>query len=303
MEEEKSKKNKGKGLIVALVIAIVIILGLVGYICYDKGIILYKNKNKETTNIEEEKVEEVVEKEITDENTKQSILDKIYFLNIKTAVIDSPKINNYMEFIYPYVRSELYSANLNSSEKIFAAINSLGKEFEPLTVSYENMEASVKEKFKVYSESTYFSSVVRYQISSSKVEQRYKELFGENLLNHKDVGRCPFYTYDSVNNLYYFTSECGGTSASTNALYVNKITTLDDNIYAYVNLAYITPHGDDISSSTSDIYDGVSNEGKLIETTNDKYNLSENYTKFTNYKYTFKKDSTGNYYFVKVEQQ
>ena len=44
--EEKNKKN-GKGMVASLVLALVVILGLVMYICYDKGILF--TKNQETT--------------------------------------------------------------------------------------------------------------------------------------------------------------------------------------------------------------------------------------------------------------
>lgn len=69
MEEKKVyKQGAVKGLITSLVIAIIVILGLVGYICYDKGIILSPSDNKITENSNEENKENIE----TDEQKSES---------------------------------------------------------------------------------------------------------------------------------------------------------------------------------------------------------------------------------------
>lgn len=295
---ENEKKNS-KGLIIIISLLVVIIIGLALYICYDK--VVLKNEPKEVEKKGENSKEESIEKELNDIYVKNDILEKIYILNVNGPMLNEKILDNYMEFAYPGFFSELYSSPLSDDERLNIAINASGKSFEKTSISYENMGEEAKEKYKTYASSPYFTDVVKYQVSSSIVEKKYKELFGKKLVKHKDVGRCPYYVYDSKNNVYFYSSQCGGTSASKNELYVNKITTLDDELYAYVNLAYITPHGDYTGEINNDVYDGIDNKGKLIENVNTAYKLSENYSKFSNYKFIFKKDTTGNYYFYSIE--
>ncbi len=77
-------------------------------------------------------------------------------------------------------------------------------------------------------------------------------------------------------------------------LYKNKFTTKDDNAYVYVNIGYATLADD--TSTYGDIT-------RIEENTSENFSINEsNYTKYSEYKYTFKKDSNDNYYFVSVEK-
>ena len=155
------------------------------------------------------------------------------------------------------------------------------------------MSDEAKEVFKSYIETGSINDVVEKQVSAESVEERYQLLFGEKVSNHS-LKNCPMYTYDSKNNVYYYSRQCGGTGDGTVYLYKNKFTTKDDNAYVYVNIGYATSADD--TSTYGDIT-------KIEENISEDFSINEsNYTKYSEYKYTFKKDSNNNYYFVSVEK-
>lgn len=83
MEKEKIKEKKsGKGLIVALIISIIIILGLVAYICYDKEIIFSdKKETKESTTIKKSTKDETTtssDEESNESTSKSTTKSKCY---------------------------------------------------------------------------------------------------------------------------------------------------------------------------------------------------------------------------------
>ena len=52
--EEIQEKKKGKGPVITIILLVIMILGLVCYICYDKGMIFSKKAEKETKTDEKE---------------------------------------------------------------------------------------------------------------------------------------------------------------------------------------------------------------------------------------------------------
>ncbi len=80
MEKEIETKKKGKGLVIVIIIMSLIILGMAGYICYDKGII-FNNKKEETsskqsdTKKESKETDKDTSKEEKNTDTKEEIKD------------------------------------------------------------------------------------------------------------------------------------------------------------------------------------------------------------------------------------
>ena len=308
IKEAKPPKKKNSGQTIIIIIMILIIVGLVGYICYDKGIIFESEKENtiEKSEIEENKDEEV---EINDKLLIKDLSEKVADLNVKSVIADYTVISNPSDssnkiFNY-YFRKDIYENNLTSDTKLDIVLNSLIKEFENLSISYENMETSIQEQFKQYVESGNYaqiSNVIEKQVSQKKVEEKYLSLFGEELTNHRTIGICPLFSYDSKNSVYYYSRTCGGTTAGYTYLYKNKFTVKGENAYVYVNLGF--------SDGENNVYDGYpsyDNNGnsttKLVEKETDNFTINEsNYSKYSEYKYTFKKDTTGNYYFVSLEK-
>lgn len=90
--------------------------------------------------------------------------------------------------------------------------------------------------------------------------------FGDSTVNHKSFDVCFGYIYDNnTNNYYYIEPQCGGSNQDSAYAYINKYTVKDD------------------------------------EANNFRINES-NYKEFSEYKYTFKKDNKGNYYFVSLKE-
>lgn len=143
------------------------------------------------------------------------------------------------------------------------------------------------------------------KISSSVVEDEYKNYFGDSTVNHKSFNVCFGYIYDSDTNTYYYIEpQCGGSDQNSAYAYINKYTVKGEEVYVYVS------YGSSIYSSETnnvDIYKDL-NEKEIYrenvsedEANNFRINES-NYKEFSEYKYTFKKDDKENYYFVSLKE-
>ncbi len=296
-KEERKVKTNSTGKTIIIVILVILIIGLVLYICYDKGLIFSSNKNTTSSNIKEELAENV-EKEITDNLLINDLSQKITYLNTQSvyvgyeSFIDDYNLSNTINRYF--FRSNIYETTLTDDEKLDITLNSLLSSYENLSIAYENMDSASQSIFKPYAETGSVSDIAEKQISQAKVEERYELLFGEKLSNNKNVGKCPMYVYDNVNKVYYYTRVCGGTDERMIYIYKNKFTTKNDEAYVYVNLGN--------SFDKTSIYDGYGKE-KLIDSYTENYSINKsNYSKFTEYKYTFKRNSDGNYYFSKLEK-
>lgn len=247
------------------------------------------NEKKETTKSDKETV-------ISDNLLINDLSEKITYLNTARIYTGYEKFNDALNKsieIDAYNFRDIYDKQLSDDDKLDITLNSLEKNYVNLSVTYENMSDEAKEIFKPYVEAGSINDIAEKQISSDNVEERYQLLFGEKVNNHS-IKSCPYFTYDSKNNVYYYSRQCGGTSDGTVYLYKNKFTTKDDNAYVYVNIGYAALADD--TSTYGDIT-------RIEENTLENFSINEsNYTKYSEYKYTFKKDSNNNYYFVSVEK-
>lgn len=78
LDEQKPNKKKGKGSVVVIVILVLIILGLVGYMAYDKGWVFSTKTDKETTEKGTEKKSD--EKSDKTDNKKETLKGQFYLL-------------------------------------------------------------------------------------------------------------------------------------------------------------------------------------------------------------------------------
>ena len=292
MEKEIKEKNSN-GSKVVIVILSLLLLGACAYIAYDK--LMVKEDNNQTNEKKETKKSDR-ETVISDNLLINDLSEKVTYLN--TAGIApgyggfADALNKSIE-IPSYNFRDIYEKQLSDDDKLDITLNSLEQKYVNLSITYENMSDEAKEVFKSYIEAGSINDVVEKQVSAESVEERYQLLFGEKVTNHS-LKNCPMYTYDSKNNVYYYSRQCGGTGDGTVYLYKNKFTTKDDNAYVYVNIGYATSADD--TSTYGDIT-------KIEENISEDFSINEsNYTKYSEYKYTFKKDSNNNYYFVSVEK-
>ncbi|MDO5002941.1 MAG: hypothetical protein Q4E39_01760 [bacterium] len=293
MMENEIKEKKSIGSKVVIVILSLLLLGACSYIAYDK---LMVKENNNQTNKKKETIKSDKETLISDNLLINDLSEKITYLNTARIFTGYEKFNDALNKsieIDSYNFRNIYDKQLSDDDKLDITLNSLEKNYVNLSVPYENMSDEVKAFFKPYVETGSINDIAEKQISSVHVENRYQLLFGEKVNNHS-IKLCPFFTYDSKNNVYYYSRQCGGTGDGSVYLYKNKFTTKDDNAYVYVNIGYATSADD--TSTYGDIT-------KIEENISEDFSINEsNYTKYSEYKYTFKKDSNNNYYFVSVEK-
>lgn len=293
MMEKEIKEKKSNCSKIVILILVILLLGACAYIAYDKLMVKednnLTNEKKETTKSDKETV-------ISDNLLINDLSEKITYLNTARIYTGYEKFNDALNKsieIDAYNFRDIYDKQLSDDDKLDITLNSLEKNYVNLSVTYENMSDEAKEIFKPYVEAGSINDIAEKQISSDNVEERYQLLFGEKVNNHS-IKSCPYFTYDSKNNVYYYSRQCGGTSDGTVYLYKNKFTTKDDNAYVYVNIGYAALADD--TSTYGDIT-------RIEENTLENFSINEsNYTKYSEYKYTFKKDSNNNYYFVSVEK-
>lgn len=294
MEENTVVKKNNKGIIVILSILILIILGLVVYIAYDKDFIFEKEKVEEKKDKNNKKIKEEVEKDITDTTIISNLDQKlVYFDGISS--IDS-KSNSGSGYSFRNGEDSQHLDifnNFNNDLKLRITLNSLSgsKQFESIT---DKNNTLIKRIVEIYGE----SSVT--QISVSKVEEQYLKFFGTKVTEHKEIEGCYGYKYDKENSLYFkLDQQCGGTSGMLAYSYKNKYSFKGNETYVYVNYG--------LGILGTGIYKDVMHKEiyKSNVTDSDISNFkidSTNYQDFSEYKYTFEKDKNNNYYFKSLEK-
>lgn len=293
-------KNNNNGLLIGIIVILVVaLLGVCAYVAYDKGIIFNSEKenneveNNEVESNESENNEEQVETEITDTIIKDELEQKVAI--IEYMDIESIDIKN--SYWYPadiYYNDKTTLENLDSNETLYAVLkyHYAEKNFTQLTTDYDFSE--------IYSDKNYWSEVFT-QISSESILNEHNKLFKNLSVNLMEgtIGTCPSFTYDATNKLFYGGSQCGGISLISTLTYINKYTQLDNNVYVYVSVG--TMNGE-----TNYIYtDYKSTEPYRTLTNSDNAQniiTAENYTDFSEYKYTFSKNTDGSYSFIQVER-
>lgn len=292
---EKSKKNsRGFGIIIG-----VLVVGLFAFLVYDKG--LFNNKK---------------EKEVfVSETTKKELSSKINWLSVKTDfTYHYPAVEDSIRMSITEFNTNVYGRNLTEDEKMVIVLESLQSEFQPLSISYEDVKGNF---LKFYSKDyDYCHDMGDHctQLPISLVEERYVSLFGTSP-THQDVESGGIFV-DTTNQLYYIIGSTGGLSTSGRYyLYKNKYTEENDYAYVYVNIGTsgysnhsqflyngLVVYGDDLSDI---IYneDVTIYKQDLTENEVEQFQIdATNYKSFQEYKFTFKKNRNGEYSFVGVEK-
>ena len=302
MDSERRRDNLF--FIGATIILTAIVIGLVLFVFYEKGIIFKKNDEEQKDIVEKdddfEEKEEIVDEEITDVNVKNDLSEKIDFItNFNLGQTISP--------LYTF-RSGADAAlgnvfnDFTSDVKIHVVLTYLNAkgQFSPITDAHKS--SSVISNFVN-------SGAVISEISGEIVNNKYREYFGGNIFNSgSQIGdSCFTYYYDSsINTYFWVTPACGGASSESVLAYKNKFVTHDNLAYVYVNYGVVSPINEttidfvniykDLAKTTvyqSNVASGVANNFRID---------ASNYLDFSEYKFTFAKDSNNNYYFTKLEK-
>lgn len=287
--EVDSNKKSSKGYIIALITAVIVILGLVGYIFYEKGFLFSHTDNREInmTN-KREKNKEIDDTEELEKNDSR-------FINLYNDLKD-----------YSYGATRKDSTDYSSIEYAFL----VGKNIK---------EADITKTSETWEYGTY------YVIEGSKIENILREYFGSSFTfdrnkivststsvdfdpNGEGSGMT-FVSYDSANDNYKLTfAGIGGTSGPSATIMNQEIVAAsrkNEEITVISKAIYINTQND-ANSIKYDIYSDK-DQTNLIESFTYSYeevsskSISvENYLeKASTITYQFKLDqNTNKYYFV-----
>ena len=220
---EESKKSS-KGLTILIIVLIVCVLGLGGYIVYDK--VLSKNKEIENNNNTPSttKKEENIN---LDNSDKNSILEKYILENINLES-DYEVLNNeeYETLVKKY---EDDANNIIENENEVAINNTISTEINWKEVSkyVDNKELTSK-----MTENSKLKSVKYDDLLKTK-----KQLYGENSILEKqnlDYGNCSDYIYIEKLNIYIANYEGCGLNTSEEPI-IKKIIKQNNTLFVFVN--------------------------------------------------------------------
>lgn len=301
-ETPKPKKSPVGGIIIALLV--LVILGLVCYIAYDKGYldkILNKNETKE-----ENKKEDNTEQDITDAKVKYELDYKIEVLKNYDADIVSPatplfknitakeipdgeKLNTVLLYLYNNKKGIIddYTNYPNFTYEGFKKEHNLTEE------DFDDMAL-----FQPYYDDDEEGNKLMY-FKSSDVKKIFKEVYGYEPTTTIVEDELPEFYYEKDYDSYFVVISGGGTCGTYNTTYNYKYTEDKDYAYVYTTVAYYSCD----PGVYSDI--GIEKEVATIDMEKDEKVDEEfvknNMSKFNKYRIVFKKDGS-NYTFEKVEE-
>lgn len=278
--EEKSMAKQNAGVIIIIVGLLIAILGLGGYIVYDKYI---SDDEPEKVENKEEKEEEK-ETALNDNAVKEQLAKSITILEGAELYQDGGKSGYYFQ-------GDVYAKNIKSEDikdedKLYALLKYSYRNDYNFTVDY-NANDSGNTKIA----------------DGEKINQAYKFIFGENINNFKPKdGGCPGFEYNDSTKKYTGRSACGGTSQCWIDTYNNKYTVKGDNYYVYVNFGAYCAVENGGSKAFTNYEHNKAYDGEVTIDNNSHFITEENHDKFSEYKYTFTKTKDGDYKFVSVEK-
>ncbi len=302
--EIKEPKKKNTTTIVFTIIFIILI-GIIGYLTFTR-LMEYSNKQNSEESVQQK--QESPKKEIdAKENVKIDILTKTNkIFNIKDN--SKSKSINYTGNIVEI----LENLSLNDDNKMRIAINvSKRHKVHSNKNNLSNPKAIkiIDEYIESYNIEEYFntdSTMFYSEYDGEEVERNYKELFSEQIKHRDFKDTCPFeYYYDSKSNEYFSNDQCGGIGYEELLYYFDKITTKDDEAYAYI---YIGLKGNGrFNGESTKIYSDIDKKNIVEEITDpqkgsDYLIIDNNKEDFTRYKLTYKLNDLNQYYFDKIEK-
>ncbi len=281
-EELKEEKKKGVGSKIVIVLLILVVLGLVGFIAYDKG---YISLGKKETKIEEKKdstsntkEKEEKKEELDIESTE--VQDLYYNSNNHLGVgIDENVYNS----------SELKVSDMTEDYKMGLAYNIFKKD-----INTKN-------------EGTYTIE----NVSEEKVKAAYETVFGSN--TYKKVAEfklyCANFKYNESQKIYEaVTGGCGGTSGFGKVDTILSATKYENRLEIVSGVVFI-------DAETSAMYKDYGKKTKIKDLTEDemtntlgntwetkfsKY-IKENSNDVAQYTYTYNINSDGSYSYTGVK--
>lgn len=312
----ENTNKKSKGTIIVITILILIVLGLGGYLIYDKAIDKKETSNDIVENKEGQEVKKSEETEITDQLLINDIREKITIASSTNAMTELyPCKDNKCKINWIYYNDSILNSNITDADKTAIILINLfvDKQFDYFLTERSKTNISEEDYEQIKSYVEIYAPDDKFELDYEKVNEVTKKIFGIEASKSNVFDQfCPMFLYDAKSNKYFLKSiECGGTGPDSILYYINKYTTKDDNLYAYVNIgSYFIDDNDDFvllddsytkNHDSDHVIKSFSSEEVDKYISNDEIYINENnYKDFQEYVFEFKKDSTGNYYLNKV---
>lgn len=283
-----NENKRSKGLIITLIIIIAVLLGVVGFFIYDK----YLTDNTTVDKSAKEDKNTVKEEKLSLSN------DIVIELEKKIA-----KIHNYcLVYDYFYTGNDVYASTMSNEDKIDSAIN------------YLNLySAYTAQDLKPFNNGYYY---VLNDETVTKITNTIKTLFGEAQEFTPGTSYDSLATIIKVDNKYLLTDSGCGFEGNRALNYTDRAIKAGDEIKIYKVVGYYFPAGYNETNKTKSVLTSDKAGSNIIAskisnttapdwmTTEWDYfteQLENNANKFHQYVFTFKQDSTGNYYFYSSE--
>ena len=288
MKDEKDleleKKKKKKGVIIGFILLILIILGLVGYILYDKGVVKLDTKKEKTETKEEVPKELSVDDKIVAD--AMEIMDRIYISEDNLYKNDSYNISEISN-------DDLIATAIKNIDGDYI-VSACEFEKERKTISFESLNTALN---KV---------VLNKKITNDMITGLGKSPYTIAQYGVNDIGII------LSNNGLKLVGSCGGTFGGVP--YINKkVIKAEKNnkyLYVYEKQAFASYNYLENDSHAVDYYKDYDKTNVIekgldsIEFTdadgNHGKNSTPNWDLYNTYKYTFEKHDD-NYYFVSFE--
>lgn len=264
-EQSNNMAKKGVGLLIIIGALLIVVMGLGGYILYDKF-----GETKETENTEEKKEEKKEEKVENLEVTSKEVTD--LFSSITIGWNRYCGVNNYFT-------DKKVSTNDMDNDIVTAIVLS-----------------NLNKTGVTFNEGSTFTK--------KQVEDTITKLFGKNYkYTYKTIDSCPIFTYDETKEVYTAgPSDCGGTCGAIAMKKVVKAIKTDSKIELYVRALFPEMATDENGYAYAKYYKYKSNEEIQLERdyNNNPTETDANYQKGSLYKMTFTKEDN-NYVFTSSE--
>lgn len=261
-------KKSNKGLIITIVILSILLASVSGYLVYDK--FFNNEETKEEKNESSDKDTSNVSEELSINDSEVQKLYS-YVTNGLTATYDT--------FDYFYRQDKLLATQMSDSDRLSLAAKLISEEDKKTTSSaYVSVDEEV-------------------------IKANYNLIFGSSIDYRRvdfQIGCLPM-EYNDETKTYVSTSDgCGGAVEKAIESLLEKAVKTNDSIEIYERMfVIVTSDGSFYKDTELKEKLNISNDD-VINTDYDQL-IKQHMSELNQYKYTFKKDNSGNYYFYSAE--
>ncbi len=274
MENENNNitKKRGKDLVIIISVLVIVILSLICYICYDKGIIFNSNKTSTTKTTEKEKNDSPNKNEEKEKEEEENI------------TFSDSELETYVNYISPVSNGP--SALIYNTDHISSKNLSPAKKIEYIGSH-------------IYSKHTSTPDFQYDIISENDIKNEIEKIYGKNSYERTSFNLgCGDYNLNQNEGNYYSKTGCGGSNATfvSNIVIDYKATKKKleiTTVYAFIDGMENKIYKDYNKSIPLDNY----TDGNVEPTTFLNEYIKNNKDKLNRIVYTFESNDGINYYF------